>query len=627
VSEREPNQNIYVGLPNTMLPSRLPNGWFTEGTEPLTVSGPEKDVRMSFVVLPASLDMAELTASAWKEVSPAFAVPRVQEVQSPPSEGWAGTYQAVYRGPPGNDARALAFVRTLGDRAYITLVEGTTAGLGRRMAQVAEILKGWKPVGLEAPSLVGKSAKPLGAEEKRTLDLFVREAMAKLGIPGIAVAIVQAGETVYAEGFGTRQVGTEAAVTPRTRFMIGSTTKALTTLMMARLVDEGLFAWETPVRKVLPSFALADDNLTDQLQMRHTVAASTGMPRRDVDIAFRFRGVQPEDRVAEMKKMLPTTALGEIFQYSNHLVAAGGYAAAHAFEPALGFAEAYAQAMERSVFRPLGMNDTTVSPRDGENAAPHGRRMDGGVEAIEPQIEECVEAVAPSGSIWSTALDLAEYLKCELNDGKNSVGERGVSSANLLVRRQPGITIDGESSYGLGLILSSAQGLPVVSHGGNTWGFTSDMFFLPDHGIGVAVLTNMRLANAFSSAFRQKLLEVLFEADNTSHAMIAAALTSVEKHAEQLSSTVQTDAASSNWIQSHAGDYYSDDLGMGRIISEPAGTYRIEFHSWSSAVGTGQANELVLTSAPWVGTRLHFDEQAKTLALDGGQTKYMFVKR
>jgi CubicO group peptidase (beta-lactamase class C family) len=496
------------------------------------------------------------------------------------------------------------------------------------MAQVAEIMKGWKPVGLEAPSLVGRKAKPFGVEEKRSLDLFVRDAMAKLGIPGIAIAIVQGGETVYAQGFGTRRVGTDAAVTPRTRFMIGSTTKALTTLMMAKLVDEGLFAWETPVRNVLPSFALADADLTDKVQMRHTVSASTGMPRRDVDLMFRFRGVHPEDRVAEMKKMLPTTAPGEIFQYSNHLVAAGGYAAAHAFEPALGLAEAYAKVMEKSVLKPLGMDDTTVTPRDGENAAPHGRRVDGGVEAIEPQLEELVEAIAPAGSIWSTALDLAEYLKCELSDGRSPAGEQVVSRANLLVRRKPGITIDGESSYGLGLIISSHQGLTVVSHGGNTLGFTSDMFFLPDHGIGVAVLTNLRLANAFSSAIRQKLLEVLFEADNTSHAMIEAALASLEKNTEQLSRTVHTDAASSCWMRSHAGDYYSDDLGIARIISEPAGTYRIEFDSWSSALGTGHANELILTSSPWGGgLRLYLDEQAKTLVLDGGQTKYAFAKR
>jgi CubicO group peptidase (beta-lactamase class C family) len=626
--DSKPNQRIYVRFPNTLLPSLLPLGWFTETSEPLRLSGPEEDLHLAFVVLPVGADMADLAVTAWKAVSPAFALPRVQEVQAPPSGGWAGTYQAVYRGAPGNEARAMAFVRTLGNRAYITLVEGTTAALGRRMAQVAEIMKGWKPVGLQAPSLAGRKARPFGAEEKRSLDLFVSDAMAKLGIPGIAIAVVQSGETVYAEGFGTRRIGSDAAVTPRTRFMIGSTTKALTTLMMAKLVDEGLFAWETPVQSVLPSFALADADLTDKVQMRHTVSASTGMPRRDVDIMFRFRDVLPEDRVSEMRKMMPTTALGEIFQYSNHLVAAGGYAAAHAFEPALGLAEAYEKAMEESVLRPLVMNDTTVTSRDGENAAPHGRRMDGGVEAIDPQMERLVEAIAPAGSIWSTVLDLAEYLKCELNSGRSTAGEQLVSSANLLVRRQPGITIDGESSYGLGLIISSHQGLTIVSHGGNTLGFTSDMFFLPDYGIGVAVLTNLRLANAFSSAIRQKLLEVLFEADNTSHAMIEAALASLEKNAEQLSRTVQTNAASSCWMKSHAGDYYSDELGIARIIGEPSGTYRIEFDSWSSALGTGHVNELVLISSPWGGgLRLHIDEQAKTLLLDGGQTKYVFARR
>src|SRR5580658_8721444 len=101
MSEREPNQNIYVSLPHSMLPTRLPNGWFTEGTRPLTISGPERDVRVAFVVLPAGVGMAELTMSAWQEVSPAFALPRVQEVQAPPGNGWAGTYQAVYQGAPG----------------------------------------------------------------------------------------------------------------------------------------------------------------------------------------------------------------------------------------------------------------------------------------------------------------------------------------------------------------------------------------------------------------------------------------------------------------------------------------------------------------------------------------------
>jgi CubicO group peptidase (beta-lactamase class C family) len=421
------SQNVYVGLPDAMLPFLLPVGWFIEASDPIRVTGPEKDVNITFCVLPTGTDMKELVTSAWRDVSPSFALPLVQEVQTPPSEGWAGTYQAVYQGAASNEAMALAVVRTLAGRAYITLVEGTKAGLGRRMAQVAEILKGWKPVGLKAPSLTGKKAKSMGAEEKRALDLFVQNAMKELEIPGVSIAIVQAGETVYAEGFGTRQVGTKAAVTPNTRFMIGSTTKALTTLMMARLVDQGVFTWETPVREVLPSFALADEELTGKLQMRHTVSASTGMPRRDIDLLFRFREVRAEDRVAEMKKMLPTTALGETFQYSNYLVAAGGYAAAHSFRPMLGLAAAYEQAMEESVFAPLQMNRTTVSHHEGDNAVPHGRCMDGTAAPIQPVLEEFVEAVAPAGSIWSTVRILRENRWCRVPIS-SFAGNRGSQS-------------------------------------------------------------------------------------------------------------------------------------------------------------------------------------------------------
>lgn len=95
--------------------------------------------------------------------------------------------------------------------------------------------------------------------------------------------------------------------------MIGSNTKPLTTLMMARLVARGNFDWSTPVTKLLPDFALADPELTRKWEMRHTVAASTGVPPRDIDLIFKFAGITPEQRLAEMEPMKPTTGFGEHF--------------------------------------------------------------------------------------------------------------------------------------------------------------------------------------------------------------------------------------------------------------------------------------------------------------------------
>jgi len=137
--------------------------------------------------------------------------------------------------------------------------------------------------------------------------------------------------------------------------MIGSITKPMTTLMEATLVDAGTFRWETPVTAVLPSFALGDPETTKKVAMWHMSCACTGMPRQDMEDIFEFEGVTPEQRIASMKTMKPTTAFGDTFQYSNLMVSAGGFASAHAFDPKRSLGDAYDAAMHDKVFEPIGM--------------------------------------------------------------------------------------------------------------------------------------------------------------------------------------------------------------------------------------------------------------------------------
>ncbi len=460
---------------------------------------------------------------------------------------------------------------------------------------------------------------------------FIRSAMQQLRIPGVAVAIVQNGETVYAEGFGVRRAGSNDPVTPATRFMIGSSTKPLTTLMMAKLVDMGCFAWTTPVAQVLPGFSLADAEVTSKLEMRHTVSASTGMPRRDVDLLFRFQGIRPEDRIAEMKAMLPTTGFGETFQYSNYLVAAGGYAAAHSFAPGSSLTEAYERAMGQLVFEPLGMRQTSVlCNHSPEDAAPHGSDLEGNSVPIDPAMERFADAVAPAGSVWSTILDMASYVRCELRNGVNDHGEQVVSVESLMTRRQPAIKIDDRSSYGLGLFLTERQGIAEVMHGGNTLGFTSDMLFLPQHGIGMVILTNMRAANTFLGAVHQRLLELLFDATAKAEAVVAAASTATEQSLERTRQRVKTAPAETAWIEKYVGSYGSQELGPARIFKREAG-YVVDFESWSSDLGveeqSKESRQIVLTCPPWQGgLRLQVSDNSSDLILDGGQTTYRFAR-
>jgi hypothetical protein len=240
--------DVYVNMPDSPLPSALPKGWtVSHPADPLTVVGPERDLRISYfsVLLGESVD--DQVRSAWRQLDPEFDKPVRHQAEMPSTEGWDSVMQIVYDMPANENRLALAIVRVLGERAYINLIDGAKAAFSRRLAQISEISKTWKPAGLREPSLAGAEPRSFGDAERHAMSDFIRSAMRQLRIPGAAVAIVQNGEIVYAEGFGVRKVGNNDPVTPTTRFMIGSSTKPLTTLMMAKLVDMGCFAWTTPV--------------------------------------------------------------------------------------------------------------------------------------------------------------------------------------------------------------------------------------------------------------------------------------------------------------------------------------------------------------------------------------------
>ena len=128
---------------------------------------------------------------------------------------------------------------------------------------------------------------------------------------------MQDGKVVFADGFGVRELGRGAKPDGDTLYMIASNTKALTTLMLAKLVDEGKLTWETPVTQLLPSFQLGDADTTSRVLVKHLICACTGLPRQDFEWLFQFEGVTPEGAMETLATMKPTSKFGELFQYSN----------------------------------------------------------------------------------------------------------------------------------------------------------------------------------------------------------------------------------------------------------------------------------------------------------------------
>ncbi|QBB69317.1 class A beta-lactamase-related serine hydrolase [Pseudolysobacter antarcticus] len=626
------HQSLSVSLPDVASAITLPHGWsIASGAPALTLIGPERDLQIAFVAMADTRDKQAMVAAAWHLLDPSFDLPIAQQSEAPATHGWDACTQILYRPPSAESRVAFATVRTLGARVYVNLVTGTLAGFARREAQIEELRDAWRPDGLVATSLADRTAVGWGAAQSEALDAFIRDAMHTLQVPGLSIAIVQAGEVAYAEGFGVCSIDGKQAVATDTRFMIGSTTKSLTTLLMARLIEQDHFSWSTPLTKILPDFTLADAEMTQQLQMRHTVAACTGMPRRDIDLMFKFNDVTAEQRLSEMSKMTPTTGFDEVFQYSNYLVAAGGYAAARSFARDGSLDSSYALAMQQWVFDPLQMSNTTLHKTQGctNCAAPHAIDFDGHSALIDPNMEKFADAVAPAGAIWSTALDMARYLRLELNGGFAPNGTVLLATDALQQRWRGGIKIDGNTSYGLGLICADEQGLEVIGHGGGTSGFSSDMYFLPAKQIGVVVLSNLRGAHVFLAALRQKIIEILFDAKPTSAQMIAAAMKAMQDATTSVRSRVTIDYDSLRWLNNLLGRYHCAELGNVEISQREAG-YWAAFDGWGSSLGSeiqsGESRFVVLTSPPWIGLRLRVNADHSELHLDGGQTKYVFKK-
>ena len=87
---------------------------------------------------------------------------------------------------------------------------------------------------------------------------------------------------------------------------------------------------------------------------------------------------------------------------------------------------------------------------------------------------------------------MLKYVQMELAEGALPDGKRYISKDALLARRAPQVPIGKDATYGMGLMVDTTYGMPVVHHGGDMIGFHSDMMWLPEQQVGAVVLTNAR---------------------------------------------------------------------------------------------------------------------------------------
>ncbi|MBL8156628.1 MAG: beta-lactamase family protein, partial [Anaerolineae bacterium] len=511
----------------------VPTNWTVQENDGyVTLSDADGKLIVYVLVIPGE-DVRAAIVQAWETVAPDFTFTPVQSVEPPPAPGVELT--VVDTALSDDQTRVFQGVGQLvAGNVYVALFDVDLVAAQERNAQLQIIITGLTITAQETTDLSDAQPRTVDASITDELSAYVTTLMEQTDVPGAAVAIVQDGEIVFAQGYGVKTLGGSDPITPDTHMMIGSVGKSLTTMLMATLVDDGRLQWDEAVIDVLPSFAVDDPALTQTITIRNLVCACTGVPRRDLELIFNASELTAEGIVESLRTFRFFTDFGEAFQYSNQMVATGGYAAAAAAGGEYGqLFEAYVRALSERVLEPIGMTRTTLSfdavVEDGDHASPHGAFIEGVYEPIALDLESGLLPIAPAGAHWSTANDMARYVITELNKGVSPDGTRVVSEANLAETWTPQIAINADLSYGLGWIIGTYKGQAVISHDGNTLGFTSGVSFLPDSGLGIVVLANGQGANVFTEGVKMRLLELVFDQPKEYDESIAFALKSADE--------------------------------------------------------------------------------------------------
>ncbi|MFL6417123.1 MAG: serine hydrolase [Bryobacteraceae bacterium] len=373
-----------------------------------------------------------------------------------------------------------------------------------------------------AASLTACGAPPDEASRKelyqlnraiREIDPFVRNGMQKIGVPGVAVAVVYRDRVVYLEGFGVRKAGAAEAVDQDTVFQLASVSKPVASTIVASLVGDRKVSWDDRIADLDPGFRLSDASVTQQLTIRDLLSHRSGLPTSAGDALEDLGFTRPV--ILHQMRLLPLPGqFRRTYAYSNFGYTEGAVAAAKTT------GLQWEDLASTKLFQPLGMTSASYRYSDYEaksNKASIHVIIDGKPVA---RYHRDPDAEAPAGSASASVRDLAQWLRLQLSggvwNGQTIVEPAALNETHTGQIRTGTNQITGKPTYyGLGWdVGGDAAGNVILGHSGAFFlGTGTTVRFSPSQQLGIIVLTN-----AQPTGFAEATAYTFFDNFNNGHA-------------------------------------------------------------------------------------------------------------
>jgi len=337
-----------------------------------------------------------------------------------------------------------------------------------------------------------KGSAPLS--QVAIFDKYIQDAMPLWKVPGLSVAVVKDGKVMFKKGYGRTELGKSTAFDTSTISICASTTKAMTAVCVAMLVDAGKLKWSDKVADILPGFKINDAYTTSQITVKDLLTHNAGLGNADWLWIVKN---DDNDILRSMQYLTPSYSLRSSFIYQNLMYGVAG----RVIEAVSG--KKWQDFITENLFHALGMNRTyatyTYSSKEPNRISPHFMIND--TVHVIPYID--YPGVSAAGAVWSCANDISKWMMFMLDSAKWN-GKRLLKPETFAELMKPQAIIPANefyptmqitkphwTTYGLGWFQQDYRGKMIEFHTGSLDGAVAIIGLVPDEHFGIYIFENL----------------------------------------------------------------------------------------------------------------------------------------
>lgn len=324
-------------------------------------------------------------------------------------------------------------------------------------------------------------------------DTYIQSALQTWKTPGLSVAVVKDGNIVFKKAYGVKELGNPDIYTTSTLSTCASTTKAMTAVCMAMLVDEGKIKWTDIVTDILPEFKLSDPYITSQVTVKDLFTHNAGLGNADLLWVFGY----PRSEILHRMQAIPLAySLRASFIYQNLMYMTAG----EVIKKISG--KTWDDFITERLFIPLGMTHTYADyskAPDKDKTGLHFKDNDT-IKAIWYKHDDNIGA---AGGVWSCSDDMVKWMQF-LQDSARKDGKRLLKPETFAELFKPQsfvtesefyptqrITKPHWKTYGLGWFQQDYRGQMVQFHTGSLDGLVAILGMIPEQHCSIYVFGNL----------------------------------------------------------------------------------------------------------------------------------------